>query len=109
MEHIRDYVNARIDAIKLSIAEKVSAVLANILAGLVVAFVFLLFVILLSIGLSLIIGIWVGHTWAGFLIVAALYLLIGILVWTARGKLIRLPIMNAIIQQLFKNDEDHQE
>ena len=46
-DHIKEYVNARIDSIKLSVAEKVSAVLANILAGLVVAFVFLLFVMYL--------------------------------------------------------------
>jgi fatty acid desaturase len=108
-DHIKEYVNARIDSIKLSVAEKVSAVLANILAGLVVAFVFLLFVILFSIGLALIIGEWIGHAWAGFLIVAGLYLFFGVIVWVARGKLIRLPIMNAIIQQLFRNDEDHQE
>lgn len=108
-EHIREYINARIDAIKLQVAEKVSALLANLIAGLVVAFVFLFFLILLSISLSIIIGHWIGQMWLGFLIVAALYLLFGIIVWKARGRLIRMPIMNAIIHQLFRNDEKDQQ
>lgn len=108
-DNIKEYVNARIDAIKLQVADKVSAIIANILAGMILAFVFIFFLILLSISLSLLIGAWIGKMWLGFLIVALVYLLVGIIVWTARGKIIRLPIMNAIIQQLFKNDEeDHQ-
>jgi len=101
---IKEYVNARIASVKLNTAEKISGVMANVLAALVVAVVFLFFIIFASIALALVLAGWMGSTWAGFLIVALLYLLIGVVVWMARGKLIRMPIMNAIIQQLFKND-----
>lgn len=103
---IKEYVNTRIESVKINAAEKSSAVVANILAGMFVAAVFLFFIVFASVALSFGLGEWIGKTWAGFLIVAGLYLLLGIVVWAARGKLIRLPLMNAMIQQLFKKDEE---
>jgi len=103
---IKEYVNTRIESVKLNAAEKSSRIIANVLAGMVVAVVFLFFIVFASVALSFGLGEWIGKTWAGFLIVACLYLLVGIVVWAARGRIIRLPVMNALIQQLFKNDEE---
>jgi hypothetical protein len=61
---------------------------------------------LASIALSIVLGEWIGKIWAGFLVVACFNLLIGIIIWFAREKLIRVPVMNALIQQLFKYDEE---
>jgi len=102
---VKEYVNARIDAVKLTLAEKSSAIIANTIAGLIVAGVFTLFIVFGSIALALGLGEYFGKTWAGFLFVAVFYLVIGIIVWLARVKLIRLPLMNAFIKQLF-NEED---
>ncbi|MFM9911672.1 MAG: phage holin family protein [Chitinophagaceae bacterium] len=105
-DSIKDYVNTRIESVKLQAAEKTSGVIANIIAGVVVAVVFLFFIVFSSIALSVGLGEWIGKPWAGYLMVAFLYLLIGIVVWAARVKMIRLPIMNALIQQLFENNEE---
>jgi Fe2+ transport system protein B len=102
----REYVNTRIDSVKLNVAEKSSAVIANITAGLVVACVFMFFIVFSSFALAFGLGEWIGKTWAGFLIVAGLYLLIGIVVWMGRGKIIRLPVMNALIKQLSGDDDE---
>jgi uncharacterized membrane protein len=104
---VKDYVNTRIESIKLNAAEKSSFVIANAVAGVVVAIMFIFFLGLASIGLSIVLGEWIGKMWAGFVIVALFFLFIGIIVWLARGKLIRLPVMNALIQQLFKHDEEN--
>lgn len=107
VETVKEYVNTRIEAAKLSIAEKSSAVIANVIAGFIVAGVFMFFIVFSSIALAFGLGEWIGKTWAGFLIVALLYLMIGIIVWFARNKLIRLPLMNAFIKQLFgETDEE---
>ena len=100
------YLNNRLAAIKMSIAEKTSLVLSNLLAGIFVLFVFMLGIIFGSTALAFFLGACLGKTWAGFLIVAGLYLLAGIIVWLGRGKLIRLPIMNAILQQLFNTSDE---
>ena len=104
---VKDYVNTRMEAIKLDAAEKGSSIIANSVAGVVVAILFLFFLGLASIGLSIVLGEWIGRMWAGFVIVACVYFLIGIVVWAVRGRLIRLPVMNALIQQLFKHDEEN--
>lgn len=102
---VKEYVDTRLDAVKLSVAEKVSALLANVLAGMVVALVFVCFVFFGSIALALLLGSWLGAWWLGFLIVAGIYLLLGLITWLARGRLIRIPIMNALIRQLFNRLE----
>ena len=106
--NVKEYVNTRIESIKLNAAEKSSAIIANGVARIAVAIVFLFFIGLASIALSLVLGDWIGKIWAGFLVVAFFYLLIAIVIWFGRGRLIRLPVMNALIQQLFKHDEEDQ-
>lgn len=106
---IKDYVNTRLESVKLSAAEKSSAVIANVIAVFVVAVVFIFFIIFAGMALAFGLGVWLGSTWLGFLIVACLYLVLGIAVWLARGKIIRMPVMNSMIQQLFKNEEEEEE
>jgi hypothetical protein len=103
---LKEYVNIRIESVKLNAAEKSSVVIANLIAGIIVAMVFLFFIIFASVALSYGLGEWIGNTWAGFLIVATLYLIFGVVVWFARVKIIRLPIMNALIEQLFSKDDE---
>lgn len=102
---IKEYVNARIESVKLGVAEKSSAVIATLVAGAVALVVFFGFLVFTGIALSIGVGMWTGKMWLGFLIVACLYLLIGVIIWKARMRLIRTPLMNAILHQLFK-DED---
>jgi high-affinity Fe2+/Pb2+ permease len=105
---VKEYVNNRIESAKLTAAEKSSAVVAVLIAGLIVAVIFTFFIVFAGVALSLVLGEWIGKTWAGFLIVAGFYLLLGVIIWAARDKIIRLPIMNALIKQLFReeNEED---
>lgn len=103
---VKEYVNTRIESVKLNAAEKSSAVIANAIAGIVVAVVILFSMGLASVALSILLGQWIGKLWAGFLVVACLYLVIGLMIWVAREKWIRLPVMNALIRQLFKEDEE---
>ena len=105
-QHVKDYVNTRIAQVKLSVAEKVSKLIAVLIAGMFVVVVLFLFVVFGSIAAAYAIGIWLGKMWLGFLIVAVFYLLIGILTWWAKERLLRIPIMNAIIRQLFHNEEN---
>jgi hypothetical protein len=104
--NIKEYINIRIDAVKLSAAEKIAALVSNLAAGSIAIFVFLLFLVFSGIALSFGLGEWIGKTWAGFLIVAFAYLLFGIIIWKLRRKIIQLPVMNALIEQLFKADDE---
>ena len=102
---IKEYINNRIETAKLSIAEKSSAFIANTMASIIVAAVLFFFLLFAGVALSLVLGNWIGNTWIGFLIVAVGYLLIGVIIWLGRGRLIRRPVMNKIIRQLMKEDD----
>jgi hypothetical protein len=106
-DNVKEYVNTRIESAKLNAAEKGSVIIGNAVAGMVVAIVLLLFIGLASIALSIVLGEWIGKAWAGFVIVACLYLLMAVVLWFDRGRLIRLPVMNSLIRQLFNNNEEN--
>lgn len=108
-DHVKEYVNNRIASVKLSVAEKTSAVLSTIIAMVVVLTVFVFFIVFAGIALAFVFAKLTGEYYWGFLIVAGIYLLVGLLVWTLKEKLIRLPIMNAILQQLFKEEENDEQ
>ena len=105
-EHAKEYVNLKMDSLKLTTAEKSSAVLSNLIAGAIVAFVFIFFLVFASIAGAIAISDWIGKQYAGFLIVAGVYLLLAIIVWLSKDRMIRIPIMNKIIHQLFKDEGD---
>ena len=104
-DHVKDYVQTKIASTKLNAAAKTSKLFSNLVAGFIVAGVFLIFVIFGSMAAALALSAWLGKMYAGFLIVAGIYLLAGIVVWGSRERLLRIPIMNSMINQLFKEDE----
>ncbi len=109
-DNVLRYVNTRIDALKFQTAEKTAALIAGIAAGVFAFLIFIFFLIFAGIAASLLLGQLTGKLWLGFLIVSLFYLLTGIIVWKARRKLIAMPVLNAMLSQLFKKEshEQHQ-
>src|SRR5437868_12300020 len=103
-DHVKDYVKTKIDSVKLNAAAKTSTVISNLVAGLILAAVFSLFIIFGSIAAALAISAWIGKLYAGFLIIAGVYLLLGMIICNSCKTILRIPIMNSLIRQLFKKD-----
>ena len=106
VDHIREYVNNRISSVKLQAAERSSKVVSDLSAIAIVAAIMLVFVIFLSMGAAYALSGWIGEAYAGFLIVAGFWLLIAILVWMNKENLLRLPIMNKMLKEMFRHEED---
>jgi hypothetical protein len=104
VEHFKKYLNTRIAQIKLGAAEKTSDILSVLIAKLLVAAVFFFFILFASIAAACVLGRLLGEIWQGFLVVSAFYLLLGVVIWAARDRMLRIPIMNRIIRRLF-NDQ----
>lgn len=107
--HVKEYVNNRIASVKLSVAEKSSKIVANLIAKTIVVVVFLFFLVFASIAAGYALAKWTGEFYWGFLIVAGIYLFIGMIIWVAREKILRLPILNAMVKQMFKEEEEDDE
>ncbi len=105
---LRQYADTRIESAKLSIAEKSSAAIANMAAAFFVAMVLAFFFLFAGVAVALLLAPVVGSQWLAFLLVAILWLLIGLLVWKGRQRLIRLPVMNAMLRQFFDDHEKDQ-
>ncbi|MGB3005510.1 MAG: phage holin family protein [Chitinophagaceae bacterium] len=108
VDQLKEYVNTRVSQAKLSVAEKTSKVVSLLIAMLVIALVFFLFFVLISVAAAIVIGQWLNSMWLGFVIVAGLCLLLGLLLWLAKERLIRIPVMNILIEALFGKEEENE-
>ena len=109
VDQLKAYANTRLSQVKLSMAEKISKLAAMMIAMLMAALVFFLFLVLLSIAAAIAIGQWLDSYWLGFLIVAGIVLLFGLIFWLAKDRLLRIPIMNSMIEALFEPEEEEDE
>ena len=103
-DQVKEYINTKVAILKLEFAKKVSLFISNAIAIVMSSIVFVFFVLFVSVAGALAISAWIGKPYSGFLIVAGFYLLIGIITWSNREKMIRKPILNSIIKEMFKDD-----
>jgi len=102
-EYLKTYYKLKV----LNVADKATTITASTMASLVILF-FGIFVLLFS-GIAL--GFWLGHLLdsnaLGFLLVAALYLLIIIILVALRKRIVFPMIRNSLINKLYEpNDQD---
>ncbi len=103
----KDYVETRIDLMKLQAIEKSSDIASSVISRLVAGVIFFLFFILFNIGLGLLIGDWVDETWLGFFILAAFYLLAGVVIHATRDKMIKEPVTTKLIRKFLSNGKEN--
>ena len=106
---VKEYLNTRLSQLKLSFAEKTSKVLAIMIAAVVSALVFFLFFVLLSVAGAIALGEWLENYWLGFIIIAAIILIVGFILWKSKDRWLRRPIMNALIKAIFDKEENEKD
>jgi len=99
-EKAEAYAKTSIDLFKLKTVDVMSTAAANAVAVIAVSIAFTIFFILANIGLAIWIGVLLGNTYYGFFCVAGFYLLVGIILFAFRDKIIKKPISDAIINQV---------
>ena len=107
--HVREYVQVRITETRLLLAGRTAKVMSQLIADATVLLVFGVGVLFAAAAGALALGRWLNNTALGFLIVAGFFLLSVILIRLGKQRLIRTPVMNEIIYQLFEKDENDEE
>lgn len=97
-----DYVETNIELFKLKSINKASDIVSTIFTKILIAIVLFVFFILLNIGLAYLIGNLLGHTYIGFFILSALYLIIGLILKANGNKWIKIPTTSMIIKSITK-------
>jgi hypothetical protein len=105
-EHIKQYIKTRIDLLKLSAIENLSQAAGWAALGILLFFFGLFGLIFLSISLAFAIGSLLGSYALGFLIVAALFIISGVIIFVMRKKLLLNPIINGIIKAVYHGHEE---
>ncbi len=98
---LRAYADTRIAIAKLEAAKKSSAILSSLIAVIMVAFIAFLFILMLSIAGAWALGVWLDSMPLGFLFAGVFYLIICLFIWNGREKILRIPIMNKMIIEMF--------
>jgi predicted membrane-bound spermidine synthase len=107
--HIKAYIQTEIELIKLLFAEKLSKILSNFLAIMVLIWLLLIGILFASLSLAFLIGERLGKMSTGFIIVSLIYLLLAVVIWYLRERIIRIPILNGILSQLFDSQKKSNE
>jgi len=101
-DRAKDYVETRIDLLKLQAANKSSDMISSIAASAVTIVIIVFFFIMLNVGIGLLLGELLGKSYYGFFVLAAIYLIIGLLFKSSGDKWVKEPVSSMLIKKLFK-------
>jgi len=100
VEKVKDYAETRIELLRLKAIDKSSSFLSLLIAMIVVILVGFISFMILSVGLALLLGDLLGKAYYGFFIVAGIYLITGLVLYSTRDKLLKSPMANSMIKKL---------
>lgn len=102
VDRTKDYVETRVELLKLQAVNKSADVISSVASGFVTAVIMIFFFLMLNIGIGLLLGELLGKTYYGFFVLAAIYLITGLLFKSFGDKWIKEPVSTMLIKKLFK-------
>jgi hypothetical protein len=101
LERAGDYLETRLDLWKLKATQKSSDIISSIASGFILAIIAAIFFMILNIGIALFLGELMGKSYYGFFVLAAFYLIAGLIFKSAKNKWVKDPVTNAIIKKIY--------
>ena len=106
-ENVKDYVNLRIDLVKLILTEKI----AKLASFFLIAVIFFILAMFLLLFLSLAFVFWfsdqIGPAWLGALIITAVYILGGVLIYINRHRFFINPLVSQLAKILMEEKDEN--
>ncbi|MDQ6815174.1 MAG: phage holin family protein [Bacteroidota bacterium] len=93
----KEYVDNRLELYKLKAIDKSSSIASSVISGIALFVVFFIFFVVFNIGIALLIGDLIGKAYLGFLILAAIYAIVGLVLFSKRDKIFKIPIAKMLI------------
>lgn len=97
---IEEYIEDKIDFIKLKTASKTGTAVSGMIVGLALARLGLFILIFLSLSAAYAIGEATEKSWLGFLAVAGFYILLAVILVALKEKLVTMPIVNNLLKKM---------
>lgn len=102
-EKLKEYGDTRVKLFKLKSINKVSGFFSTLISSLILFFILILVLLCITVALALLIGEWLGNSYWGFFIMAGIYIIIGLIIYSARKKFIKTPISNKLLTELLED------
>jgi len=95
-----DYLETRIDLLKLKTVDKSSEVISSLVSNLVILLIITFGIFILNIGLSFWLGSLLGETWYGFFAVGGFYTLLAIFLIIFKKQWLKDPLNDVIVKKM---------
>ena len=99
----KKYALTNAELIALNAVDKTSDMVSSLVAKVLIVLVAAMFALLVSVGLSLLIGNLLEAYYLGFFIVSAFYLVVALVLFIYKDVLIKTPVANMFISKLMKS------
>ena len=103
IEKAEAYTKTTFELCKYNTIYKSADIISSFAVRITLSAVFLLFLLFVSIGLSLWIGDCLGATFYGFFIIALCYLFFALVIYIFKNEWIKKPLSNLIINRMVKD------
>jgi hypothetical protein len=100
-ENVEDYIETKIDVIKLKAIDKSGNALSGAILGAAMALLGLFVLVFLSFSAAFAIAEITGRNSIGFLSIALFYSLVGAVLIIFKEKIITMPIINALMKKYY--------
>lgn len=99
-ESVNDYVDTRIDLLRLKTIDKSSDIISSLTVGLVILLTATFGIILLNIGLAIWLGRLMGHIGYGFFAVGGFYTVLAIVLFGFKRKWLKGPFNDMMVKKM---------
>jgi len=103
-ESIKSYLNTNFELFKYQGIERSSVIIADLVSKLLVGLILLFFVFFTSLWACFYLSAYFGDNYSGIAIVAGFYLLLGLIIYLVRKKLVVKPLRDKIIRNMLQKD-----
>lgn len=105
-DHLREYIGIRRELFELKLWDKLFGTASAAITWVIIALLGIICLFMLSAAAAYFIGLWLGKTWLGFLIVGGGYGLIAAVLLIARDSILQRPLTNHFIDRMVNDDDD---
>jgi hypothetical protein len=107
-KEIQEYVEVKLDLLKLHIAEHLSRLLSNAVTMFIAGFFLFLILLFISFASGFYLGSVLHSNEAGFLCIAGFYFLVLIVFLMLRKKIVEKPVIKSVVRFLFPKISDYE-
>jgi hypothetical protein len=107
-ENVKDYIKLRLDLLKLTVTEKMASIGSFFLVSVIFFILFLFILMFFSLAFIFWFRDHIGAASTGALIIAGVYIFIGIVIFLLRNKLFINPLVERLSKILMEETSEHE-